>query len=124
MSEEEIKTKVDFVHKTKMGTSKASKPVGMTFNPVEATRKIVNVSRLEWRLKGRQKKGHPPSYEWKEIEVLGSFEGPTAEDSAKQFKDMLATCTPDNGAICVADGLPHAKLAKKRATWEEFEMPL
>jgi hypothetical protein len=77
-------TKIEIVEKFRRGVSKASKPFNLGFIPDNSKRRICNVVRMQWHPKGRQKKGSAVAYDWKIIEVLALFEGPTAHQSAAE----------------------------------------
>jgi len=71
------------------------------------------VSQFIW--KNTAKKDGKAHWKWEPCgEVYATFEGPTANESAAEYIELMKTRTVDNGEQCVADGVRLDKLTKSR----------
>jgi len=116
--------KIGTFESLKRGSSKTGRPKGLIEVPETAQRRIVSVSQVMWK-----NKAHPdekPAFEWVPFgEVYATFEGPTANESAAEYIELMKTRTVDNGEQCVADGVTLAKVTRsKQGNAEQIPMPL
>jgi len=116
--------KIGTFEKIKRGASKTSRPKGLIEIPDVAQRRIVSVSQLMWA--NTAKANEKANWEWEPFgEVYATFEGPTANESATEYIELMKTRTVDNGEECVADGVPLSKVTKSKCgDMEQISIPL
>ena len=107
-------TKIGTFEKLKRGASKTSKPRGLIEIPEVAKRRVVVVTRLMW-VNLNASDSEVPDWQWKPVgKRFATFEGPTANESAAEYIELMKTRTVDNGEQCVADGVRLEKITKSK----------